>query len=711
MQRPPADRRELQEIILRELDDVDEEYVDDEAGESTQEDAPPAQGDDQVILCGLYWDSNKRLDLPEEFVKLLEYAQGKDIPVLICGDFNAHSEVWGSHKPNARGRIMEEVMITHDLCVLNEGDRPTFKHENTKGTIIDVCLASSVLMKRFDGWKVSNYATASDHRRIDFKFCKNEQNIRIGRNLKKANWLLFQGEVSTYLANVPDIPEKWDTNTIDGQVDLLESAIIQGLDKVAPLKPRRLRDRSPINDPRVIEAEKEFHRMRGRVKRKGRTVELLEQFRNAKRNKKKAWKDATRNGYRGYVNEIADAKGAAQLMRSVKRDSFVPPTLLKNNGKYTSTKRETIEVLMDTHFPGSLQAQPELASQMEEIVRGDNAAKKLSPIKWIDEEKVRKAIKSFSDFKANGPDGIKPIILKRLPDEAIKRLVQIYTACITLGYTPLKWRASRTVFIPKPGKEDYTIPKSFRPISLTSFCFKTLERLVLWHLERTTFRRQPMHQKQHAFRKGHSTEVALSQVTDRIEKAILNNKLAMAAFLDIEGAFDNLDTAAAVKSMRSHGLDKNIIQWYEHYLKNRMSSVEYGEKTSHRALTKGTPQGGVLSPILWNLAFDSLLQKFDKGTVEIFGYADDACLITTAHDPKIARKRMQDAVNKCTAWGDKQGLRFSPKKTVIIFFRRRKNNIDPGGKIKMNGQEVEYSESARYLGVYMDSELRWKEHF
>ncbi len=79
--------QEQQEMILHELDDVDEEYVDDDAGESTQEDAPPAQGDDQVILCGLYWDSNKRLDLPEELVKLLEYAQGKGIPVLICGDF------------------------------------------------------------------------------------------------------------------------------------------------------------------------------------------------------------------------------------------------------------------------------------------------------------------------------------------------------------------------------------------------------------------------------------------------------------------------------------------------------------------------------------------------------------------------------------------------------------------------------------------------
>ncbi len=46
-------------------------------------------------------------------------------------------------------------------------------------------------------------------------------------------------------------------------------------------------------------------------------------------------------------------------------------------------------------------------------------------------------------------------------------------------------------------------------------------------------------------------------------------------------------------------------------------------------LTRGTPQGGVLSPIAWNIAFESLLHIFSKGQVKICGFADDACLITT----------------------------------------------------------------------------------
>ena len=51
---------------------------------------------------------------------------------------------------------------------------------------------------------------------------------------------------------------------------------------------------------------------------------------------------------------------------------------------------------------------------------------------------------------------------------------------MTSGYTPQIWRQSKVIFIPKLGKDDYSKAKSFRPISLTPFLFKTLERLSYW---------------------------------------------------------------------------------------------------------------------------------------------------------------------------------------------------------------------------------------
>ena len=663
---------------------------------------------EQVMVCCVYWDCTMGKNLPQELVDAMEHATENNLSLLVCGDFNAHSVIWGSPTSNNRGMIVEEASLIYNLCVLNEGSCPTYQRANAS-SIIDVCFGSNDIAKQVTNWHVSDYATFSDHNRIEFQLLRGDPNIKIGRNLKKVNWLLFREEVDKYLDNVP-VPDNWNENTVEGQAALIESAIEHGLDEVAPLTPRRPRERSPGDSPKIQKAELRCRKARNKMRRKGWTESLHKRYREACHKRRRVWRRHNAQHYHKYVSEIPDAKGAAQLMRSVRREAFVPPTLLRNNGSYTNSKKETIGLLMDTHFPGSLEAQPELEEYLNEVQCSRKKEVQLRPLRWIDVDKTRRAIKSFSDFKACGPDGVKPIVLKHLPEKAIERLVAVFTACIQIGYTPKIWRMSRTVFIPKSGKEDYTVPKSFRPISLTSFCFKTLERLVLWHFERTTFRRKPMHERQHAFRKGHSTEVAMSQVVDRIEKAILNKQVAMAAFLDIEGAFDNLDSNAAIKAMTKHGIEKSIVQWYGHYLKNRISTVQYGHRSEHRTLTRGTPQGGVLSPILWNLAFDSLLSQFNRGPVQVYGYADDACLISTAWSPAAAKSKLQDAVDKCTKWGTSQGLRFSPKKTVIVLFHRRPKMRKPT-KIQMYGTEVNYSETARYLGVHMDSQLRWRHHF
>jgi hypothetical protein len=74
---------------------------------------------------------------------------------------------------------------------------------------------------------------------------------------------------------------------------------------------------------------------------------------------------------------------------------------------------------------------------------------------------------------------------------------------------PMLWRSSDIIFLPKPGKEDYTDRRAFRPISLMPFLFKTLEQLSKWHLEQHA---TPLHKDQHAFRKGHCTKNALSHM-------------------------------------------------------------------------------------------------------------------------------------------------------------------------------------------------------
>ena len=91
---------------------------------------------------------------------------------------------------------------------------------------------------------------------------------------------------------------------------------------------------------------------------------------------------------------------------------------------------------------------------------------------------------SFQDMKAAGIDGLKPIVLKHLGDSAVTYLTQLLKASILLRYVPKCWRESTVIYIPKPGKDNYSDPKAYRPISLLTCILKVLEKLILIHLIR-----------------------------------------------------------------------------------------------------------------------------------------------------------------------------------------------------------------------------------
>ena len=130
------------------------------------------------------------------------------------------------------------------------------------------------------------------------------------------------------------------------------------------------------------------------------------------------------------------------------------------------------------------------------------------------------------------------------------------------------------------------------------------------------------------------------------DSAIIQNKFALGVFLDIQGAFDNVSIDAVIKGMQDKNFPEIFINWYRSYLEYRMVAVNHEGVKVKRFLTRGRPQGGVLSPLAWNLAFESILQTFSKGQVKICGFADDACLIATGESPLFLRFLMQEAIIK-----------------------------------------------------------------
>jgi hypothetical protein len=126
------------------------------------------------------------------------------------------------------------------------------------------------------------------------------------------------------------------------------------------------------------------------------------------------------------------------------------------------------------------------------------------------------------------------------------------------GFIPMAWRQVKVTFIPRPGKLDYTEAKASRPISLSSFLLKAMEKLVERHIRDGALRIYPLHRNQDAYQRGKSTETALHNVVTHAEYAIDHRDISLGAFLDIEGAFDRTSFDTIKQAAERHVIEPAI---------------------------------------------------------------------------------------------------------------------------------------------------------
>jgi hypothetical protein len=239
--------------------------------------------------------------------------------------------------------------------------------------------------------------------------------------------------------------------------------------------------------------------------------------------------------------------------------------------------------------------------------------------------RVEWAIDSFGPYKSPGVDGIFPALLQQAREMVIPYLVGIFRACLATGYVPAIWRQIKVVFIPKPGGNSYSGPRDYRPTSLTSFLLKAMERLVDRYLRDEALAIVPLHPNQHAYQAGKSVETALHQLVVRVEKALDQQEIALGAFLDIEGVFNNTCYDTMCDALVRHGSEYTIVRWIRATLEGRVAVGSLNEISLRFAISRGCPQGDVLLPLLWCLVVNDLITRLSGSGVSIQGYADDIC--------------------------------------------------------------------------------------
>ncbi len=176
-----------------------------------------------------------------------------------------------------------------------------------------------------------------------------------------------------------------------------------------------------------------------------------------------------------------------------KNNSGTLNSVRKTNGELTSSPQETLQVLCDTLIPndGNITESPPFSGGDTETI-----------LKITSPNRVDRAVRELQLNKAPGPDDIRNIMIVKAWDYIKDPVRMIFHHSLTLGITPTEWHHSSGCIIPKPLKEDYTNPRAFRIISLTSSFQKLLERLILWHLEIDEPIPAKLTKNQHGFKKA-----------------------------------------------------------------------------------------------------------------------------------------------------------------------------------------------------------------
>jgi group II intron reverse transcriptase/maturase len=177
----------------------------------------------------------------------------------------------------------------------------------------------------------------------------------------------------------------------------------------------------------------------------------------------------------------------------------------------------------------------------------------------------------------------------------------------------------------------------------------------------------------YGFREGKSCHQAIREVN----QIIMTKKINFVVDADIKGFFDNVDHEWLMKFLEHDIEDKNFLRYVKRFLKaGIMEAMTYVESD------KGTPQGGLISPVLANIYlhyaldmwFEKAVKAKCKGEAHIVRYADDfVCMFQYENEANAFYNELQERLAKF-------GLELAKDKSRIIRFGRFAKQHSAGGK-------------------------------
>jgi hypothetical protein len=177
-------------------------------------------------------------------------------------------------------------------------------------------------------------------------------------------------------------------------------------------------------------------------------------------------------------------------------------------------------------------------------------------------------------------------------------------------------------------------------------------------------------------------------------------------------AFDNVSHKRLLHNLRKRKVDEKTIRWIASFLSDRyMHIMVDGFQSELYAINTGIPQGSPLSPILYLFYNADLIEQCNEATDAMStGYIDNVAILAWGDTTQRTCQILSTILEKAQQWASTHVSVFALDKFQLTHFTRTRKSIDTDAPILTEWGEIKPATTCKYLGLTMDTKLKWMEH-
>lgn len=319
---------------------------------------------------------------------------------------------------------------------------------------------------------------------------------------------------------------------------------------------------------------------------------------------------------------------------------------------------------------------------------------------------IAKAIRGMQRGKSPGHDGLSIEHFKHAGPHISRVLSVLFNLFLSHSYLPDALMRTTVAPIVKNKTGDLSDKSNYRPISLATTTAKILDSL----LNNTLSKYVQVHDAQFGFRPKLSTEFAILSLKHAVKYYTSRGTTVYACFLDLSKAFDLVVYDLLWDKLRDTGAPEECITLLRFWYANQKNHVRWaGALSEEYKMECGVRQGGLSSPLLFNLYMNDLIERLssthigchiDDTCFNNISYADDMVLLS----PSIRGLRKLLAI--CEEYAVAHGLKYNSTKSEIVAFKARNYQPAHVPPVYLNGVALQLVEKFKYLGHIVTSDLK-----